>query len=184
MRETKAEGPRSEANGSRSEAETIGKTSPFRAELLAVTKDFIYIVGKAPEVGIPPSYRATRRYTKVHLGFCVRFSTLIGQIGGVPRFGGEPRRYIRSWLFRLAVTSFRRALTASRRQKGKRKQISFLGPLPRQNCLRILRPWHFGTTRSKSCRPLRHTQPWQPTSLSDIQTHRARSNSLPDELET
>ena len=29
---------------------------------------------------------------------------------------------------------------------------SFLGPLARQNCLRILRPWHFGTTRSKSYR--------------------------------
>ena len=33
------------------------------------------------------------------------------------------RRYIRSWLFRLAVTAFWRALTASWRQKGKQKQI-------------------------------------------------------------
>ena len=79
--------------------------------------------GKTPEIGIPPSYRATRRYTKVHLGFCLRSSTLIGQIGRVPHFGAGPRRYIRSRLFRLAVTSFWRALTASWRQKGKRKQI-------------------------------------------------------------
>ena len=45
------------------------------------------ILGQTPESGIPPSYRATRRYTKVHLGFCLRFSTLIGQIGRVPLFG-------------------------------------------------------------------------------------------------
>ena len=38
-------------------------------------------------------------------------------------FGAGPRRYIRSWLFRLAVTAFWRALTASWRQKGKQKQI-------------------------------------------------------------
>ena len=42
VRETKVEGPRSEANGSRSEAETIGGTSHFRAELSAVTMDYIY----------------------------------------------------------------------------------------------------------------------------------------------
>ena len=78
---------------------------------------------QTPESGIPPSYRATRRYTKVHLGFCLRFSMLIGQIGRVPRFGARTRRYIRSRLFRLAVTAFWRALTASWRQKGKRKQI-------------------------------------------------------------
>ena len=74
---------------------------------------------QTPEIGIPPSDRATRRYTKVHLDFCLRFSTLIGH---VPRFGAGPRRYIRSRLFRLAVTVFWRALTASWRQKGKRKQ--------------------------------------------------------------
>ena len=78
---------------------------------------------KMPESGIPPSYRATRRYTKVHLGFCLRFSTLIGQIGRVPLFGAGPRQYIRSRLFRLAVIAFWRALAASCRQKGKRKQI-------------------------------------------------------------
>ena len=33
------------------------------------------------------SDRATRRSTKVHLDFCLRFSTLIGQIGRVPLFG-------------------------------------------------------------------------------------------------
>ena len=79
--------------------------------------------GKTPEIGIPPSDRATRRYTKVHLDFCLRFSTLIGQIGRVPLFGAGTRRYIRSGLFRLAVTVFWRALTASWWQKGKRKQV-------------------------------------------------------------
>ena len=64
------------------------------------------IQGKTPESGILPSHRATRRYTKVHLGFCLRLSTLIGQIGRVPLFGAGPRRYIRSRLFRLAVTAF------------------------------------------------------------------------------
>ena len=96
--------------------------------------------GKTPESGIQTSYRATRLYTKVHLGFRLRFSTLIRQIGRVPRFGAGRRWYIRSPLFRLAVTAFWRALTASWRQKGMRKQRSFLGPLARQNCLRILRP--------------------------------------------
>ena len=82
----------------------------------------IYI-RQTPEIGIPPSDRATRWYTKGHLEFCLRFSTLIGQIGRVPLFGAGPRRYIRSRLFRLAVAAFWRALTASWRQKGKRKQI-------------------------------------------------------------
>ena len=86
--------------------------------------------GKTPEIGIPPSDRATRRYTKVHLDVCLRFSTLIGQTGRVPLFGAGPRRYISSRLFRLAVTVFWRTLTASWRtltaswrQKGKRKQV-------------------------------------------------------------
>ena len=85
--------------------------------------NWIIINGQTPESGIPPSDRGTRRYTKVHLDFCPRFSTLIGQIGRVPLFGAGPRRYIRSRLFRLAVTVFWRALTASWRQKGKRKQV-------------------------------------------------------------
>ena len=38
-------------------------------------------------------------------------------------FRRGPRRYIMSRLFRLAVTDFWRALTASWRQKGKQKQI-------------------------------------------------------------
>ena len=79
--------------------------------------------GQTPESGIPPSDRATRRYTKIHLDFWVRFSTLIGQIGRVPLFGAGPRRYIRSRLFRLPVTVFSHALTASWRQKGKREQV-------------------------------------------------------------
>ena len=76
---------------------------------------------QTPESGTPPSYRATRRYTKVHLGFCLRFSTLIGrQIGCVLLFGVGPRRYIRSRLFRLAVTAFWRPyrfLAAKRQSK-------------------------------------------------------------------
>ena len=99
-----------------------------------------FFKGQTPERGIPPSYRATRRYTRVHLGFCLRFSTLICQIGSVPLFGAGPRRYIRSGLFRLAVTAFWRAFTASWRQKGKSESRSFLGPFARQNCLRTLRP--------------------------------------------
>ena len=74
---------------------------------------------KIPESGIPPSDRATRRYTKVHLDVCLRFSMLIGQIGLVPLFGAGPRRYFRSRLFRLAVTVFWRAHTASWWKKGK-----------------------------------------------------------------
>ena len=79
--------------------------------------------GKIPESGIPPIYGATRWYTKVHLACCLRFSTLISQIGRVPHFGAGPMRYIRSRLFRLTVTAFWRAFTASWRHKGKRKQI-------------------------------------------------------------
>ena len=79
--------------------------------------------GQTPESGMLPSDRVTRRYTKVHLDFCLRFSTLIGQIGRVPLFGAGRRRYIGSRLFRLAVTVFWRALTVSWRQKGKRKQV-------------------------------------------------------------
>ena len=122
---------------------------------------------------MPPSYRATRRYTKVHLGFCLRFSTLIGKIGRVPLFGAGPRRYIRSRLFRLAVTAFWRAFTASWRQKGKRKQI-FHRAVRTTELPSNPSPWHFGTTRSKSYRPLRHTQPWKPTSFSKIPTHTGR----------
>ena len=58
--------------------------SPLRRSLLVVGN--IYIFGKTPESGIPPSYRATRRYTKAHLGFCLRFSTLIGQKKAAYRF--------------------------------------------------------------------------------------------------
>ena len=61
----------------------------------------------------------TQKYT---LAFAYD-SRLIGQIGRVPLFGAGPRRYIRSRLFRLAVTVFWRALTASWRQQGKRKQV-------------------------------------------------------------
>ena len=138
--------------------------------------------GKMPESGIPPSYRATRRYTKVHLSFCLRFSTLIGQIGRVPLFGAGPSRYIRSRLFSLAVTAFWRALTASWRQKGKRKQI-FLriirttelpsNPSPltfRNNQIQILQTSSTHATMAAN------------VSQQDTTTHDA--GSLSDELET
>ena len=112
----------------------------YQLSFVVATATVSFIFGPMPESDIPPIYRATRRYTKIHLGVCLRFSTLIGQIGRVPLFGAGPRRYIRSRLFRLAVTAFWRALTAFWRQNDKRKQRSFLGPLARQNCLRIVRP--------------------------------------------
>ena len=58
----------------------------------------------------------------MHFDFCLRFSTLIGRIGRVPPFRAGSRRYIRSRLFRLAVTVFWHALTASWRRKCKRKE--------------------------------------------------------------
>ena len=128
------------------------------------------IFGQTPESGIPPSYRATSRYTKVHLGFCLRFSTLIGQIGSVPLFGAGPRRYIRSRLFRFAVTAFWRALTTSYRQKGKRKQT-----FPRAIRTTELAFESFAPDISEQPDPnLTDTQPWQPTSLSKILTHTGR----------
>ena len=76
---------------------------------------------QTPESGKPMSDRATRRYTKVHFDLCLRFSTLIGQIGRLPLFGAGPRRYSRSRLFRLEVTVFLacfcRFLAAKRRAK-------------------------------------------------------------------
>ena len=116
---------------------------------------------------------STRRYTKVHVDFCLRFSTLIGQIGRVPLFGAGPRRYIRSRLCRLAVTVFWRALTASWRQKGKRKQV-FPRAIRTTELPSNPSPLTFGINRSKSYRPLRRTQPWQPTSLSKLPSHAAR----------
>ena len=83
----------------------------------------ILFQGRTPESGIPHSDHATRRYTNVHLEFCLRFSALIGQIGRVPHFGAGPRRNIRSRLFRLAVTVFWRALKSFLAAKGKRKQV-------------------------------------------------------------
>ena len=95
----------------------IGSAMQRRAiyeTIMLIGKQSLVVIGKGqtPESGIRPSERATRRYTKVQLDFCLRFSTLIGQIGCVPLFGAGPRRYITSRLFRLAVTAFWRALTA------------------------------------------------------------------------
>ena len=82
-----------------------------------------HLFNGTPESGIPPSDRATRRCTNVHLDVCIRFSALIGQIGRVMLFDAGPRRHIGSRPSRLAVTVFWRALTAYWRQKGKRKQV-------------------------------------------------------------
>ena len=45
--------------------------------------------GQTPESGIPPSFRATMRYSKVWLGLWPQFSKLIGQLGRVPLFGAR-----------------------------------------------------------------------------------------------
>ena len=103
---------------------------------------YIYIYkGQKPESDILPSYRATRRYTKVNLGFCLRFSTLIGQIGRAYRFsaldpGGTSGRGYSGWPSPLSGVP----LPLPGGKEGKRKQRSFLGPFARQNCLRILCP--------------------------------------------
>ena len=128
----------------------------------------VYIVVTSPQGG-------TQKYT--HLDFCLRFSTLIGQIGRVPLFGAGPRRYIRSRLFRLAVTVFWRALTASWRQKGKRKQAFPPGairstelpsnPSPlstRDGAQLAFRKEQIQILQTSST--LGTTQPWQPTSQS------------------
>ena len=138
-------------------------------------------VRQTPESGIPPSDLATKRYKKVHLDVCLRFSTLIGQIGRVPLFGAGARRYIRSRLSRLAVTVFWRALTASWWQKGKRKQVfprairtkelpSNPSPLSTRDGAQLTfrnNQIHILQTSST----LGTTQPWQPTSLSKLPTH-------------
>ena len=103
------------------------------------------------------AYRLVR-YTKVHLDFCLRFSTLIGQIGRVPLFGAGSRRYVRSRLFRLAVPAFWRALTASWRQKGKRNQI-FPRAIRTTELPSNPSPLTFRNNQIQSYRPLRHTQP-------------------------
>ena len=59
-----------------------GVTSSSDSErFVADSARSFFIKGETPESGIPPSYRATRRYTKVHLDVCLRFSTMIGQRG-------------------------------------------------------------------------------------------------------
>ena len=79
--------------------------------------------GQTPESGIPPSFRATVRYSKVCLGLWPQFSALIGQLGRVPLFGARPWRYIRSWLFSSAFTVLWRAVTASWRENRGGKQL-------------------------------------------------------------
>ena len=129
--------------------------------------------GKTPKSDLPPSYCATRRYTKVNLGFCLRFSTLIGQIGRVPLFGAGPRRYIRSRLFRLAVTAFWRALTASWRQKGKLKQI-FLRAVRTTELPSNPSPLTFRNNQIQILRTSSTHATMQPTSFSKIRTNTGR----------
>ena len=105
----------------------MANDGPFRskeAHFQRLTCPFwILIFGQTPESGIPPSFRATMRYSKVCLGLCPQFSTLIGQLGRVPLFGARPWRYIRSWLFSSAFTVLWRALTASWRGNRRGKQL-------------------------------------------------------------
>ena len=97
---------------------------------------------ETPEIGTPHSDHATKRYTKVHLGSCLRFSALIGQIGRVPLFGAGPRRYIRSRLFSYSGWPSPLSGVPVPLPGGKKASESryFLGPFARQNCLRIVRP--------------------------------------------
>ena len=70
---------------------------------------------------------------------------------------------------------FWRAFTASWRQKGKRKQI-FPRAVRTTELPSNPSPLTFRNNQiQKSYRPLRHTQPWQPTSFSKIWTHTGRS---------
>ena len=143
---------------------------PYSASLLQLLLpgSTTLIHGQTPESDIPPSYRATRRYKKVHLGVCLRLSTLIGKISRVPPFGGGPRRYIRSRLFRLPspLSGVPLPLPGS-------KKASESRDLPRAISATELpsnpSPLTFRNNQiQKSYRPLRHTQPWQPTSFSKI----------------
>ena len=107
-------------------------------------QEAVYLLVTAPQGG-------TQKYT-------LTLPTIIhADWSNRPRtaFGDGPRRYIRSWLFRLAVTVFWRALTASWRGA----QLTF-----RNNQIQIL----------QTSSTLGTTQPWQSTSLSKIPTHTAR----------
>ena len=64
--------------------------------------------GQTTESGIPQSFRATVRYSRIHLGFWPRSATLIGQLSLVPFFATNLSRYIVLWLFSSAVTAFLR----------------------------------------------------------------------------
>ena len=106
-----------------------------------INRLIVQIITKVPtpEIGIPPSDHATRRYTKVYLGLCLRFSKLIGQIGRVPLSALDPSgtsgRGYSGWPSTLSGVPF--TLPGGKKASESR---SFFGPFARQNCLRILRP--------------------------------------------
>ena len=63
-------------------------------------------IGQTTESGIPKPFRATVRYSRMHLDFWPRSATLIGQLSLVPVFHTNPLRYIVPRLFSSAVTAF------------------------------------------------------------------------------
>ena len=67
----------------------------------------VYFYGKTTEIGIPRPFRATARYSRIHLGFWPRSATLIGQLSRVPVFDtNNSVRYIVPRFFSPAVTAF------------------------------------------------------------------------------
>ena len=130
-----------------------------------------YNVGKTPESGIPTSYRATRRYTEVHLGFCLRFSTLID-------WSNRPRTAFRRWtqaVHQVAAIQVgrHRFLACPYRFLAAKKQAK--ADLSAGHSHDRTAFESFALDISEQPDPnLTDTQPWQPTSLSKIPTHTAR----------
>ena len=126
---------------------------------------------KTPESGTPPSYRATRRYTEVHLGFCLRFSTLID-------WSNRPRTAFRRWtqaVHQVAAIQVgrHRFLACSYRFLAAKKQAK--ADLSSGHSHDRTAFESFALDISEQPDPnLTDTQPWQPTSLSKIPTHTAR----------
>ena len=88
----------------------------FRDTSISISTTLLY--GKTPESGIPPRYRATRRYKKVHLELSLRFSTLISYRFSALDTGGTSGRGCSGWPSPLSGGPYR--FLAAKRQK---KQI-------------------------------------------------------------
>ena len=67
----------------------------YRDTSISISTTLLY--GKTPESGIPPRYRATRRYKKVHLELSLRFSTLISYRFSALDTGGTSGRGCSGW---------------------------------------------------------------------------------------